>query len=601
MKRKINAFLLTFLLLCGFAVAEESSISILPLDQIKPGMKGTGRTVFKGDKIEEFGVEILGILHNFQPRRNLILAKLESEVLDEAGVIEGMSGSPVYVGEKLIGAVAYSVGAFAKEAIAGITPIGEMLAISPEKGPASSFAPRMQVLSHLTLDELFELNKERFQLPLAEAEGRLVKPLSIPLVFSGFSPYVFEKAKANFSRMGFTPIQSGSQGQIQPEMSSSGLTLQPGSPIGVQLIKGDINVSYLGTVTHVDGNSVLAFGHPVFNLGPVDLAMTKARVITVLPSLMLSSWLAVSDVTIGRFVQDRTAGILGELGKMPKFIPINFKILDVESGEREFKIQVANDKILTPFLVNLAAASVISSEERGIGDLTLELNGVIYLDNGMNVRLEDLFSGNFDMASTNLSGLVTAVVYMLTTNEFIELGIHSIDLNITVAEEVRFAYLEKVWLEKYEAYPGERVRMKVYYRNFRGNTVEEEFPLPIPNLPSGSEFSLVVGDAVSLQSIEFRQYRTTSFVPRSLYQLVRMLNSLRRHNYIYFKIIATKPGLFLRGEEMPNLPPTMKSMFSSPRAASSPPIEITRSTLGEYRHVIPYVFNGLAVIPIKIK
>jgi len=339
----------------------------------------------------------------------------------------------------------------------------------------------------------------------------------------------------------------------------------------------------------------------VFNLGPVDLAITKARVITVLPSLMLSSWLAVSDITVGRFVQDRTPGILGELGKMPKFIPINFKILDLESGEREFKIQVADDKILTPFLVNLAAASVISSEERGIGDLTLELKGIIYLENGMNVQLEDLFSGNFDMASTNLSGLVTAVVYMLTNNEFRELGIHSIDLNITVAEEVRFAYLEKVWLEKYEAYPGERVRMKVYYRNFRGNTVEEEFPLPIPNLPSGSEFSLVVGDAVSLQSIEFRQYKTTSFVPRSLYQLVRMLNSLRKHNYIYFKIIATKPGLFLRGEEMPNLPPTMKSMFSSPRAASSPPIEITRSTLGEYRHAIPYVFNGLAVIPIKIK
>jgi hypothetical protein len=601
MKRKINPFLLTFLLLCGFAIAQESSTSILPLDQIKPGMKGTGRTVFKGDKIEEFGVEILGILHNFQPRRNLILARLQNEILDGAGVIEGMSGSPVYVGEKLIGAVAYSVGAFAKEAIAGITPIGEMLAISPEKSPASSFAPRMQVLNHLTLDELFELNKEHFQLPLAEAEGRLVKPLSIPLVFSGFSPYVFEKAKANFSRLGFTPIQSGSQGQIRPEISSSDMTLQPGSPVGVQLIKGDIDVSYLGTVTHVDGNRVLAFGHPVFNLGPVDLAMTKARVITVLPSLMLSSWLAVSDITIGRFVQDRTTGILGELGKMPKFIPINFKILDVESGEREFKIQVANDKILTPFLVNLATASVISSEERGIGDLTLELNGVIYLDNGMNVRLEDLFSGNFDMASTNLSGLVTAVVYMLTNNEFRELGIHSIDLNITVAEEVRFAYLEKVWLEKYEAYPGERVRMKLYYRNFRGNTVEEEFPLPIPNLPSGSEFSLVVGDAVSLQSIEYRQYRTTSFVPRSLYQLVRMLNSLRRHNYIYFKIIATKPGLFLRGEEMPNLPPTMKSMFSSPRAASFPPIEITRSTLGEYRHVIPYVFSGLAVIPIKIK
>ncbi len=601
MNRKINSYILTVLILCGFAFADESSVSILPLDQIKPGMKGTGRTVFKEDRIEEFDVEILGILHNFQPRRNLILAKLQNEVLDGAGVVEGMSGSPVYVDGKLIGAVAYSVGNFAKEAIAGITPISEMLAITTEKSSTASFAPRMEVINHLSLDELFELNKTYFQVPSAEAEGRLVKPLSVPLVFSGFSARVFEKAKANFSQLGFTPIRSGSAGQIQPEISSSDMTLQPGAPVGVQLIKGDIDVSYLGTVTHVDGNKVLAFGHPVFNLGPVDLAMTKARVITVLPSLMLSSWLAVSDIVVGRFVQDRTPGILGELGKMPKFIPINFKIREVATGEREFKIQVADDKILTPFLVNLAAASVISSEERGIGDLTLDLKGIIYLENGMNVQLEDLFSGNFDVASTNLSGLVTAVVYMLTNNEFRELGIHRIDLNITVAEEVRFAYLEKVWLEKYEVNPGERVRMKVYYRNFRGNTIEEEFPLPIPNLPSGSEFSLVVGDAVSLQSIEHRQYRTTSFVPRNLYQLIRMLNSLRKHNYIYFKIIATKPGLFLQGEEMPNLPPTMKSMFTSPRAASSPPIEITRSTLGEYRHAIPYVFNGLAVIPIKMK
>ena len=143
--------------------------------------------------------------------------------------------------------------------------------------------------------------------------------------------------------------------------------------------------------------------------------------------------------------------------------------------------------------------------------------------------------------------------------------------------------------------------MKVYYRNFRGETIVDDFSLPAPNLPAGSEFSLIVGDAASIQSIEITQYRTTGFVPRSLYQLIRLLNSLRKRNFIYFKIIAAKPGLFLRGEEMPNLPPTMKSMFSSPRAASTPPIKITRSTLGEYRHGIPYVFSGLAVIPLKIK
>lgn len=601
MKRKAKSFLPILLLLCGFVFADESTVIILPLDQIKAGMKGKGRTVFEGDKVEEFDVEILGILHNFQPRRNLILAKLQNDLLVKTGVIEGMSGSPVYLDGKLIGAVAYSVGSFPKEAIAGITPISEMLAMSNEKSPKSSFVPKIQITNHLTLDELFELNKEYFRPLGTNVDGQLVKPLSIPLLFSGFSPRAFDKAKSFFSRLGFTPIQSGSTSQFQSEISSSDMTLQAGAPVGVQLIKGDLDVSAVGTVTHVDGSKILAFGHPLYNLGAVDYAMTKAKVMTVVPSLMTSFKLAATDLTVGRFVQDRSSGVLGELGKMPKFVPINFKLLNGESEVKDFKVQVVDDKILTPLLVNLASASIISAEERAIGDLTLELRGIIYLDNGMNVQLEDLFSGQFDTALTDLTGLVTAVVYLLTNNEFQEMGIHRIDLNIAATEEVRFAYLEKVWLEKYEAYPGERVRMKLYYRNFRGSTIEEEFPILIPHLPSGSEFSLVVGDAVSLRSIEISQYRTTSFVPRSLYQLIRMLNSLRKHNHIYFKIIAAKPGLFLHGEEMPNLPPTMKSMFSSPRAASSPPIEITRSTLSEYRHAIPYVFRGLVVIPIKIK
>jgi hypothetical protein len=268
---------------------------------------------------------------------------------------------------------------------------------------------------------------------------------------------------------------------------------------------------------------------------------------------------------------------------------------------REFKVQVANDKFFTPLLVNYVMANIVLSEERSLGDLSLELRGNIYLDDAPPIQLHDLFSGNYDMAAMDLSGLVAAVVFYLTNNEFKELGIHRIDLNIRVAEEVRFATLEKVWLGKYDAYPGEIIPMKVFYRNFRGETIVDDLSLPTPNLPSGSEFSLVVGDAASIQSIETSQYRTTGFVPRSLHQLIRLLNSLRKRNYIYFKIIAAKPGLFLRGEEMPNLPPTMKSMFSSPRAASTPPVEITRSTLGEYRHGISYVFSGLAVIPLKIK
>jgi hypothetical protein len=601
MKRKFIFFFLLLLAFCLFADAGQVSDTILPFDQVKAGMKGKGKTVFNQGRPEEFDVEIIGVLHNWLPKRNLIVARLQSDVLKNTGVIEGMSGSPVYVEGKLIGAVAYSLGNFSKEAFAGITPIAEMLDISTDEGPSSDFVPQMPFTGRLTLEKLVELNKERFFDFAGDESGQRIRPLKIPLVFSGFSSRVFDKVKPLFSGLGFAPLRSGSNNQIQTAVSPSDLILQAGEPIAVQLVKGDLDVSAFGTVTHVDGNKILAFGHPFYNLGSVDFAMAKAQVLTVVPSLMSSFWLAASDITIGRFIQDRTSGILGELGKMPRFIPLNFNLVNSEGEGKEFKVQITNDKIFTPLLVNLAISNIIAAEERAIEDLTLELDGTIYLDNGTSIHLKDLFSGDFDTAAVDLSGLVTAVVYYLTTNEFEKLGIHRIDINIGVAEEVRFAFLEKVWLGKYEAKPGEIIPIKVYYRNFRGSTVMEDFSLPAPNLPSGSEFSLVVGDAISLQSIETSQYRTVSFVPRNLFQLIRMLNSLRKHNYIYFKIIAAKPGLFLRGEEMPNLPPSMKSMFSSPRAASSPPIEITRSTLGEYRHAIPYVFRGLTVIPVKIK
>jgi len=605
MLNKTFLSLAVLLLFMGSMMAQNTSVPTLPVDQITAGMKGKGRTVFGADRIEEFDVEILGVLRNYQPRRNLILARLEGRVLENAGVIEGMSGSPVYVDGKLVGAVAYSLGQFSKEAIAGITPIEEMLAISTRgetSGPG--FSPSMVLRRKLTLEELVELNRDRFpslsSIP-AVPDGALIRPLSLPLLFSGFPSRVFEKAKPLFSRLGFVPVQTGSFGRISSVAAPQPKILEAGAPVAVRLVSGDLDVSAVGTVTHREGDRIWAFGHPLYNLGSVDFAMTTAQVMAVVPSLMSSRKIAAADQTVGRFTQDRTTGVLGELGKTARYVPIHLNLTGGEGKLREFRVEVADDKILTPLLVNMVTAAVVSSEERSYGDLTLNLKGDIYMDDAPPVHLEDLFSGNLDMAMTDLSGLVTAAVYMLTNNEFKQLRIHRIDLDIGVLEEVRFAYLEKVWLAKYEARPGEHVPMKVYIRNSKGQTLEEELVLPIPHLPSGSEFTLVVGDALSLRSIETSQYRTTAFVPRSLYQLIRLLNSLRKNNNIYFKIIAAKPGLFLRGEEMPNLPPSMKAMFSSPRASSLAPVEITRSTLGEYRHVIPYVFRGLAVIPVKVK
>ena len=601
MKIKMVFFVIGIAFLCLSGMAEDFSVSVLPVDQISAGMKGKGKTFLQEDEFEEFDVEILGVLRNWQPKRNLILARLQNDVLRNAGVIQGMSGSPVYIDGKLIGAVSYSLGTFSKEAIAGITPIEEMMTIPDSANSQSSFAPQIQIKNPITAEDFREIEENFNPLRTYNIDGRMVRPLSVPLVFSGFSSHVFDKAKPFFSRIGFTPIQSGSLGQAQPKVSPAEMSLQAGSPVAVQLIKGDMDMSAVGTVTHVEGDKVLAFGHPFYNLGQVDFAMAKAKILAVFPSLEDSFVLSASDRIVGRIVQDRNSGIFGELGKLPDYIPINANIMSENGGVREFKVQVADDKFFTPLLVNYVIANMVLAEERSLGDLSLELRGNIYLDDAPPVQIQDLFSGNYDTSALDLSGLVAAVVYYLTNNEFKELGIHRIDIDIGVAEEVRFANLERVWLGSYEAKPGEIIPMKVYYRNFRGETIVDDLSLPFPNLPTGSEFSLIIGDAASIQSIETSQYRAAGFVPRSLYQLIRLLNSLRRRNYIYFKIIAAKPGLFLRGEEMPNLPPTMKSMFSSPRVASTPPVEITRSTLGEYRHGIPYVFSGLAVIPLKIK
>jgi len=601
-KKTTIEILLLSLIICMVLSAVEGSVPILPLDQVKAGMKGKGRSVFQGNRIEEFDVEIIGVLKNVQPKKSIILARLKGGILDEAGVISGMSGSPVYVDGKLIGAVAYSYGTFVKEPIAGITPIGEMMAISEKRKKGPVFSPQVPVKKHLTLDELFMLNKDFFlSKAVFHSEGRALKPLSIPLVFSGFSSYAFERSRSFFSNLGFNPVMSAFSGQSLETISPPDLTLREGGPVAIQLVSGDLDMSAVGTVTYIDGNTVLAFGHPLYNLGAVDYAMTKAKVITVVPSLMSSFKLAVSDSLVGKFTQDRSSGLLGELGKIPRLVPVNIRIMDSDGELKEYKIKVVDDKILTPVLLNVSLGGIVTTEERAIGDLSLGLLGNIYLENGMNIRLEDLFSGQFDASVVSLSSLIAGVVYFLTNNEFEELGIHRIDLNIRAFEEAKVSFLEKVWLSKYEASPGERIDVKIDYRTFRGESQREEGSIQVPNLPPGSEFQIVVADAPSMAKIEMSQYRSATFVPRNLSQLVRMLSNLRKNNRLYIKIIASKPGIFLRGEEMSNLPPSMKSMFASPRAAASSPTELTRSTLMEYQLPIPYVFRGEAVIPVKIK
>jgi len=596
--KKIRAlFLLFFLILEAFSLL--SATVTMPLNQVKAGMKGKGKSVFTGTQVEEFDVTILGVMENVQPQRNIILAELSGRGLESTGVISGMSGSPVYIDGKLIGAIAYSF-PYARRAIAGITPIDEMLQVGGKK---ESFRPQGSqptgFKSSLSLEELLTLNPLLFP-SLQNTNGSPeFQRLQVPLLFSGFSPSFLEKKRSLFSRMGFIPVASGSSSQITSSLNS--VQLKEGDPVAIQLVSGDLNLAAVGTVTYVDGNRVIAFGHPLYNLGPVDYGLATAEVMTVVPSLETSFKLAKTGQIVGRFIQDRNAGAMGELGRLPQLIPLNLNLIDASGAAKNFRIQLINDKILTPLLVNLALYSVVLSEARAYGNLSVEFNGDLYLDNGQNVHLEDLFSGNLDNAVTNFSGLLTAVAYYLINNEFQELRITRADLRLRVTEEVKLGTLERVWCDKYEVSPGERIGVKVFYRTFRDESILEEVNLAAPQLPPNTEFQLIVGDAASMHQVELELYQRAEITPRNLNQLIRLLNSLRKNNRIYFKLLAPKPGLFLRGEEMGSLPLTLRAMLTSPRAASASPVTISRSTLAEYQLPIAYTFKGVAVIPVRIK
>lgn len=599
---KGRSFALIVLVLLGGASAGRAATITMPLSQVKAGMAGRGKTVFQGKAIEEFEAEILGVLENPSPKRSVILARLKGHGLESTGIIAGMSGSPVYVDGKLIGAVASGF-AFSKEPIAGITPIEEMLAVgrSPEDVRPGTLAPaviredaRQEEIAGAYLKALSQAASA------APASKAAFAPLELPLVFSGFSAQAFEKARA-FIPAGFMAVRGGSESQVRAGAAPEPV-LREGDAVGVQLLGGDLDVSAVGTVTYVDGNRILAFGHPVYNLGSVDYAMTRAGIVAVMPSLESSFKLSLTGPVIGRFSQDRTAGAAGEVGALPHLIPLNIALQTGPAAKKDFKLKLIADKFLTPALVNMAVSGLVTSELRSYGDLSLDFSADIFLDKGgLSVHLEDLFSGSYDNPPTSLSGLLAAVVQFLMNNEFTNVGIFRIDLNVRALEESRQAVLEKVLLDKYEVTPGEPIQLKAFYRTQNEQSLVEEVTVAAPALPAGSEFRILVGDAASMQQVERAQYRVQGFVPRNLEMLVRLLSNLRKNDRIYFRIMAPKPGLFLRGEELPNLPPTVKSMFASERASAAGPTELARSTLSEYQLPLPYVFRGGASIPVRIR
>ena len=568
----------------------------MPVSEIRTGMTGVGKTVFEGSELQEFKVHILGVLRNVQgPNRNLILARLEGGPLAQTGVAQGMSGSPVYIDGRLVGAVSYSIGAFSKEPIAGITPIEEMkdATAMPRARTASQARLELPVTrenlaaaltasyARLAPFAARPADVQAIGLPAAAGAqlGAMMRPISTPLLMGGFEPDIADVVAGAFRDSGFTPIITGAASN---EVAAPTGPLREGDAVGVSLISGDLEMGATGTVTHIDNDRVYAFGHPLYNLGPAAFPMTRAHVYTMLPSLMTSFKISSLGETIGTMQQDRATAIAGTLGKGPSLVPMTISVVsERDSGTppvtRTVKLNLVNDQLFTPLLAYVSMFNTLGAYERQYGAATLAIKSRARLKGHGELTLEDVFANENPIlgASTAVAGPLT----MMLGNNIEAVTLDGLDVTVTATETPRTASIERVWLDDIRPRPGRTVPLKVLTRSYRGEEKISTLPIEIPsNAPK--EITVLVTDGRQLNAMEQRELRG-SLQPQTIAQLVRVLNEARRNNRIYVRLITGRAGAVVNGEAMAALPPSVLSVLEADRNGGSF-TPIRNATLGEW-------------------
>jgi hypothetical protein len=586
---------------------------VFPVDDLRPGMVAIGRTVFEGERLDEFKAHILGVLRNvIGPRRNLILARLEGGPLANTGVIAGMSGSPVYIDGRLVGAVSYSLGQFAKEPIAGITPFNEMLEAATLPTPRRQ-AARVELTMPLSQDSLRAALSQAFAWakPFADSPsdvqllggatinagiGTLLRPIATPITLGGFDTSVADPVIGAFRDRGFLPVMAGGAAQ-QDASAAPPRPLRPGDPIGVALMSGDLELGATGTVTEVDGDRVYAFGHPFYGLGPTAFPLTRAHVHVVLPSLISSMKIASTGDVIGTVLQDRATTIAGTLGPGPSMIPVTLNLQAARGTRKTFKMAMVRDQLFTPLLAYLSILNTLTSYERENGVASYAVRGTAQVKNHTPLAFEDLFSG--DQPSVGAAASVVTPINVLLRNSFEDVEIDALTLDIDASEQSRSATIERVWLDGTRARPGSTVNIKVLLRSYRGEEILKSLPVQVPANARGS-VSVMVADGVRLSQWEARELQVQPLQTRGVPQMLQVLNSARRNNRLYVRLLTRDGGAIVKGESLAALPPSVLAVMEADRSGGSfRPLQ--SAVLGEWEIPTDLAVSGSRTLTLPLE
>jgi hypothetical protein len=573
------------------AQPDTAQTKIMKVDEVRPGMKGVGYTVFQGTKPEAMGVEVLGVLRNLNgPKSDVVLVKLVGEKPEFTGVVAGMSGSPVYIDGKLLGAIAYRIGQFSKEPIAGVTPIEQMLEINefdqsiPQGGAAA--VARVSGASR-TSTPGNDIN------PI-QSYAQYLTPIEAPFVFNGFNEAAIKQFAPALSAVGITPVMGvGSASKDkQPE------PLVPGSAVSAIMVRGDMDVAATCTVTYMDKDHLLACGHPLMQFGMVDMPMTKANVVATLSSPLNAFKIINTTEAVGAFVQDRHTGILGRFDREPKMIPVTLSIHG-PSGPREYHYEVLNNAKLTPVMMMTTVYNALMGMNQYGEETTYRMNGRIHVTGFSDVRLTNMFSP----VDANPTAYAVAMSLgdhfgRIYDNPFEAPTVSGVNLEFDLEPERRAAVLESARTDVTEARPGDEITIEAVLRPYRGDRIVRRIPVRVPTSAPKGSLRILVSDA---ETLDHARHSTPAMGRRmDLHSTIEILNKEHLNDHLYVSLLEANPQATVEDKVMPAVPLSVMNVMEGMRATQEM-VVFNESAVNEASTPVGYVVSGAQIISVSVK
>src|SRR6202161_4221933 len=597
MRKVVLALLVLGLSLSTISLAGQTAQPTISVDQIHAGMRGYALTVFEGVKPESMDVEVLGVLRNTNgPKGDIILIRLHGKKVEYTGVVAGMSGSAVYLDGKLAGALAFRIGEFSKEPIAGVTPIASMLEINAlDRSPAEEAAAARPSVSNATgktaaPGDAVTLGNS------TQDYANYLKPIETPLVFNGFSEDAVRRFAPEFASAGIVPVMGAGavSNDKQPE------PLEPGSAVSAILVRGDMDIAATCTVTYIDPQRLLACGHPLLQFGAVDLPMNKAQVLATLPSPLNAFKIVNTTEEAGVFVQDRHTGILGVFNKQPDMIPVTLTIHS-STGAKDFHYEVLNNPRLSPVAIMATVFNALHGVNEYGEEITYRLNGSIDVKGFPEVGLRNMFvpAENGQPAAMAAALSLGERFGRIYDNPYNAPAVNSVKLDFDLVRERRWARLESARTDVSEVRPGDEIIVETVLAPYRGERIVQQIPVRIPTSAGKGTLRILVSDGDTLDRMG---HSNPAFGRKlDLASTIAVLNKEHSNNRLYVSLLEADPEARVADKVMPTLPISVMNIMDGMRGNQEMIVSGESSVDEPATPPLDYVVSGAQLLTVTVK